>query len=110
MTAAAWLRHGARLAQLVPLFGRALLERRDDPSWQDHANDDDPKYADRLKELQAELERLQKDSDGLPDKMPLDDAGLYKEIDPTVKAALLKYGAVFEATLDAARDWEARNP
>jgi glycine betaine catabolism A len=38
-----------RLAQLVPLFGRALLERRDDPSWQDHANDDDPKYAGGLR-------------------------------------------------------------
>jgi len=33
-----------RLAQLVPIFGRALLERRDDPHWQDHASDDDPKY------------------------------------------------------------------
>ncbi len=38
-----------RLAQLVPLFGRALLERRDDPKWQDHANDDDPKYAGGLR-------------------------------------------------------------
>ena len=37
-----------RLAQLVPLFGRALLERRDDPSWQDHADDDDPKYGGGL--------------------------------------------------------------
>ena len=38
-----------RLAQLVPIFGRALLERRDDPSWQDHANDDDPKYGGGLR-------------------------------------------------------------
>jgi glycine betaine catabolism A len=38
-----------RLAQLVPLFGRALLERRDDPRWQDHAHDDDPKYAGGLR-------------------------------------------------------------
>jgi len=38
-----------RLAQLVPIFGRALLERRDDPSWQDHADDDDPKYAGGLR-------------------------------------------------------------
>jgi len=38
-----------RLAQLVPLFGRALLERRDDPSWQDHAADDDPKYGGGLR-------------------------------------------------------------
>jgi Rieske 2Fe-2S family protein len=38
-----------RLAQLVPLFGRAFLERRDDPSWQDHADDDDPKYGGGLR-------------------------------------------------------------
>ena len=38
-----------KLAQLVPLFGRALLEPRDDPSWQDHAADDDPKYAGGLR-------------------------------------------------------------
>lgn len=34
---------------------------------------DDPKHADKLKELKADLERLQKESDGLPDKMPLDE-------------------------------------
>lgn len=38
-----------RLAQLVPIFGRALLERRDDPHWQDHAADDDPKYGGGLR-------------------------------------------------------------
>jgi Rieske 2Fe-2S family protein len=38
-----------RLAQLVPIFGRALLERRDDPSWQDHAEDDDPRYGGGLR-------------------------------------------------------------
>jgi Rieske 2Fe-2S family protein len=38
-----------RLAQLVPLFGRALLERKDDPRWQDHANDADPKYGGGLR-------------------------------------------------------------
>jgi glycine betaine catabolism A len=38
-----------RLAQLVPIFGRALLERRDDPDWQDHADDDDPKYGGGLR-------------------------------------------------------------
>jgi glycine betaine catabolism A len=38
-----------RLAQLVPIFGRALLERRDDPNWQDHATDQDPKYAGGLR-------------------------------------------------------------
>lgn len=44
------------------------------------------------------------------DKMPLDDVGLYKEMDPAVKAALLKYGTAFESVVDAAREWEARNP
>ncbi|HYR40236.1 MAG TPA: hypothetical protein VEW27_13825 [Methylomirabilota bacterium] len=44
------------------------------------------------------------------DKMPLDDAGLYKEMDPAIKAALLKYGGAFELVVDAARDWEAKNP
>ncbi|MGO9803132.1 MAG: aromatic ring-hydroxylating oxygenase subunit alpha [Steroidobacteraceae bacterium] len=38
-----------RLAQLVPIFGRALLERRDDPAWQDHAQDDDPRYGGGLR-------------------------------------------------------------
>jgi hypothetical protein len=44
------------------------------------------------------------------DKMPLDDVGLYKEIDPAMKAALLTYGAAFESLVDAARDWEQKNP
>ena len=44
------------------------------------------------------------------EKMPLDDAGLFKEIDPAVKAALLKYGAAFESVVDAAKEWEAKNP
>jgi phenylpropionate dioxygenase-like ring-hydroxylating dioxygenase large terminal subunit len=38
-----------RLAKLVPLFGRSLLERRDDPAWQDHAGDDDPLYGGGLR-------------------------------------------------------------
>ena len=38
-----------RLAQLVPIFGRALLERRDDPDWRDHAEDEDPRYAGGLR-------------------------------------------------------------
>jgi hypothetical protein len=44
------------------------------------------------------------------DKMPLDDTGIYKEMDPAIKAALLKYGTAFESVVDAARDWEAKNP
>lgn len=38
--------------------------------------------------------------------MPEDDIGLYREIDDATKEALLKYGAAFEAVVDAARDWE----
>ena len=38
--------------------------------------------------------------------MPLDDTGLYREIDADTKAALLQYGAAFEAVVDAAREWE----
>jgi Rieske 2Fe-2S family protein len=34
----------------VPIFGRALLERRDDPTWQDHAADEDPKFAGGLRQ------------------------------------------------------------
>jgi glycine betaine catabolism A len=33
-----------RLSQLVPIFGRGLQDARDDPRWQQHADDDDPKY------------------------------------------------------------------
>jgi len=44
------------------------------------------------------------------DKMPRDDLGLYKEIDPAIKATLIKYGAAFESLVDAAREWERKNP
>jgi Rieske 2Fe-2S family protein len=54
-----------RLAQLVPIFGRALLERRDDPSWQDHAADDDPKYAGGLR-LGAESWSMDGKAVGVP--------------------------------------------
>jgi len=37
------------LSQLVPIFGRALMEQREDPSWQDHAEGDDPQYIGGLR-------------------------------------------------------------
>lgn len=40
------------------------------------------------------------------DNMPVDDAHLYRDIDPDTRAALLDYGGAFEATVDAARAWE----
>jgi N-acetylglucosamine-6-sulfatase len=52
--------HKAELYHLVddPLEKRNLI--------------DDPASADKLAELEAELERLQRESGGLPDVMPLD--------------------------------------
>jgi hypothetical protein len=44
------------------------------------------------------------------DKMPIDDTGLHRELDPQIKAALLTHGAAFEALIDAAREWDARQP
>ena len=38
-----------QLSQLVPIFGRALLEERDDPNWREHTADDDPKYKGGLR-------------------------------------------------------------
>jgi Rieske 2Fe-2S family protein len=38
-----------RLSSLVPIFGRGLLEERDDPQWSRHAGDPDPKYKGGLR-------------------------------------------------------------
>jgi len=38
-----------QLSQLVPIYGRALLERRDDPRWQDHGADENARYAGGLR-------------------------------------------------------------
>lgn len=38
-----------QLSQLVPIFGRGLLEERDDPQWADHAHDTDPRYKGGLR-------------------------------------------------------------
>jgi Rieske 2Fe-2S family protein len=39
-----------QLSQLVPIFGRGLLEERDDPRWEAHASDPDPKFKGGLRE------------------------------------------------------------
>jgi Rieske 2Fe-2S family protein len=39
-----------RLSQLVPIYGRGLLEERDDPQWTAHAADADPKYKGGLRD------------------------------------------------------------
>lgn len=49
-----------------------LYHLKDDPQEVKNLIDD-PKAADKLKELKAELERLQKATDALPDKMPVDE-------------------------------------
>jgi Rieske 2Fe-2S family protein len=39
-----------RLSQLVPIYGRGLLEERDDPQWRAHAADPDPKFKGGLRD------------------------------------------------------------
>lgn len=38
-----------QLSQLVPIYGRGLLEERDDPQWPAHAADPDPKFKGGLR-------------------------------------------------------------
>jgi Rieske 2Fe-2S family protein len=38
-----------QLVQLVPIFGRGLLEERDDPQWTQHAGSNDPKFKGGLR-------------------------------------------------------------
>ena len=38
-----------RLSQLVPIFGRAFMEQKDDPAWEDHAAGGDPQYVGGLR-------------------------------------------------------------
>ena len=37
-------------SSLVPIFGRGLLEERDDPRWNEHRGDSDPKYKGGLRD------------------------------------------------------------
>jgi Rieske 2Fe-2S family protein len=39
-----------QLSQLVPIYGRGLLEERDDPQWSAHAEDADPKFKGGLRD------------------------------------------------------------
>jgi hypothetical protein len=41
------------------------------------------------------------------DKMPLDDVGNEQPLEPALRRALLESGAAFEASVKAAKDWEA---
>jgi hypothetical protein len=43
------------------------------------------------------------------DRMPLDDAGIEQPLEAALKRALLESGSAFEASLNAAKEWEARN-
>jgi Rieske 2Fe-2S family protein len=38
-----------QLSQLVPIYGRGLLEERDDPQWSAHVEDKDPKFKGGLR-------------------------------------------------------------
>lgn len=37
------------LSRLVPIYGRGLMARRDDPEWSRHADNDDPEFSGRLR-------------------------------------------------------------
>jgi hypothetical protein len=53
----------------------------------------------------GEIDRVLKEvKDG---EMPRDDLGLRKEIDPTLRAAILRTGTQFQQTLANADEWEA---
>jgi len=38
------------LSDLVPIYGRAIMARRDDPDWEAHAEDQSPRISGRLRE------------------------------------------------------------
>lgn len=38
------------LSALVPIYGRGLMARHDDPEWEAHANDDSPQFSGALRE------------------------------------------------------------
>jgi Rieske 2Fe-2S family protein len=38
------------LCKIVPIYGRRIMERRDDPEWRDRADEADPRYAGGLKQ------------------------------------------------------------
>ena len=43
------------------------------------------------------------------DRMPLDELGIEKELDPATKTLLLTFGAAFESTVRAAYEWERQD-
>lgn len=79
-----------------------------------HCNDchvpENPNRMKRLVLLQtpahaaSEIKRLMKSVRN--NEMPVDDTLDYREIDAGTKETLLRYGAAFEALIDAARSWE----
>ncbi|MEM1303175.1 MAG: aromatic ring-hydroxylating dioxygenase subunit alpha, partial [Pseudomonadota bacterium] len=38
------------LSELVPIYGRAIMARRDDPNWKEHADDDTPQIGGGLRD------------------------------------------------------------
>jgi Rieske 2Fe-2S family protein len=54
-----------KLSQLVPIYGRGLLEERDDPQWSAHAEDTDPKFKGGLRSG-AETWSLDGKTTGIP--------------------------------------------
>jgi hypothetical protein len=42
------------------------------------------------------------------DRMPLDEAGIEQPLEPALKRALLESGSAFEASVQAAKEWESQ--
>ena len=98
------------IAKLDVAYKNLALKLREGQCDQCHV----PNNPDHMKKLvllqtpahaAGEIKRLMKSV--RENKMPLDEFGIEKPLDPQTKSALLEQGGVFEKLLDAARDWEA---
>src|SRR6185437_8326777 len=61
-----------------------LYNLKSDPN-EDHNLIDDPQYAEKLKELKGELDRLMQQTGALPDKMPIDEGVQSKLPDKAIR-------------------------
>jgi hypothetical protein len=97
------------LRQMDAAYKKLALRLRDNQCFECHVPSN-PDHSKRLVLLQtpmhaaAEIKRLMESV--RKDKMPRDEVGIEKALDPHDKAALLAEGAAFERVVDMARQWE----
>ena len=97
------------LDKLQTTYKELALAMRDGTCSNCHVPDN-PEKMKRLVLLQtpahaaAEIRRVM--AEVRRNRMPLDDLGIEKELDAATKAALLNFGAAFEAMVNAAYAWE----